>query len=60
MKIFNTPLKDLKVIQHKRITDSRGSLRETFIKKVMDWENFVFDYATISKKKRFKRISFSI
>ena len=50
MKIFNRPLKDLKVIQHKRITDSRGSLRETFIKKVMDWENFVFDYATISKK----------
>ena len=46
MKILNTPIKNLKVIKHKRITDSRGSLRETYVKKMMNWENFVFEYAT--------------
>ena len=50
MKILSTPIKDLKIIKHRRFLDSRGSLRETYIKKVMNLENFVFDYATISKK----------
>ena len=50
MKIFNTPIKGLKIIQHKRIVDKRGILREMFHKKIMNWDNFVFDYATISKK----------
>ena len=50
MKIINTNLKGLKVISHKRYSDSRGSLRETFNKKIINWDKFIFDYATISKK----------
>ena len=50
MKIINTKFKGLKIIKHKRNKDSRGSLRETYKKKVIKWENFVLEYATISKK----------
>jgi dTDP-4-dehydrorhamnose 3,5-epimerase len=50
MKIIDTKFKGLKIIKHYRNSDSRGSLRETFNKKFMNWENFVFEYATISKK----------
>jgi len=50
MKIINTILKDLKIIAHKRYSDFRGSLRETYNKKIIDWDKFIFDYATISKK----------
>ena len=50
MKIINTGFKDLKIIAHKRHSDSRGSLRETYIKKIINWDKFVFEYSTISKK----------
>jgi len=50
MKIINTGLKDLKIIVHKNHTDFRGKLRETYNKKIINWDKFVFDYATTSKK----------
>ena len=50
MRIINTAFKDLRVIAHKSYFDSRGSLRETYNKKIINWDKFIFDYATISKK----------
>jgi dTDP-4-dehydrorhamnose 3,5-epimerase len=50
MKIVDTKFKGLKIIKHYRNVDKRGNLRETFNKKFMGWENFVFEYATLSKK----------
>ena len=50
MKIINTGFKDLKIIAHKRHSDFRGSLRETYNKKIINWDKFIFDYATVSKK----------
>ena len=50
MKVIDTKFKGLKIIKHYRNIDKRGSLRETFNKKIIHWENFIFEYATISKK----------
>ena len=50
MKIINTAFKDLKIIAHKKHSDFRGSLRETYNKKIINWDKFIFEYATISKK----------
>ena len=50
MRIINTAFKDLKIIAHKNHSDSRGSLRETYNKKIINWDKFKFEYATISKK----------
>ena len=50
MKVINTKFNGLKIIQHKKHGDSRGNLRETFIKKIIKWDELVFDYATTSKK----------
>jgi len=50
MKIIKTKFQGLKVIKHFRNIDKRGSLRETFNKKIINWENFVFEYNTLSKK----------
>jgi len=50
MKIINTKFTGLKIIQQKRNADFRGSLREVFRKKIIKWDNLVFDYATVSKK----------
>jgi len=50
MKVIDTKFKGLKIIQQKRIGDSRGSLRETFRKKIINWDNLIFDYATSSRK----------
>jgi len=50
MKIINTDFKDLRIIAHKSHSDSRGSLRETYNKKIISWDKFIFEYATISKK----------
>ena len=50
MKIVNTKFKDLKVISQKKNSDSRGNLRETFRRKIIKWDNLIFDYATTSKK----------
>ena len=50
MKIIKTGFKDLRVITHKRYSDVRGYLREIFIKKIINWDKFIFEYATVSKK----------
>ena len=50
MKVINTKFKGLKIVQQKKNADLRGSLRETFRKEVIKWDNLVFDYATVSKK----------
>ena len=50
MRIINTGFKDLRIIAHKSHSDFRGSLRETYNKKIINWDKFIFEYATISKK----------
>ena len=50
MKIINTKIKGLKIIQQTKHGDNRGYLRETFIKKIIKWDELIFDYATTSKK----------
>ena len=58
MKIINTKIKDLKIIQQKKHGDRRGFLRETFRKKIIKWDNLVFDYATTSKKNSLRGFHF--
>ena len=50
MKVLNTKFKDLKIIQQEKHGDARGHLRETFRKKIIKWDELIFDYATTSKK----------
>ena len=50
MRIINTKFKGLKIIQQKKHSDGRGNLRETFKKKIIKWDELIFDYATTSKK----------
>ena len=50
MRIINTSFDDLKIISHKKHSDFRGSLRETYNKKIINWDKFIFEYVTISKK----------
>ena len=50
MHVINTKFKGLKIIQQKRMGDSRGNLRETYRKKIIKWDNLIFDYATVSRK----------
>ena len=50
MHVIDTKFKGLKIIQQKKFGDSRGNLRETFRKKIIKWDNLIFDYATASKK----------
>jgi len=50
MKVISTKFKNLKIIQQKKHGDGRGSLRETFRKKIIKWDDLIFDYATTSKK----------
>ena len=49
MKIIKTNIKDLLIIKQKSNTDKRGSLREIFNKKILNKNNFVFEYCTTSK-----------
>ena len=49
MKIYKTKIKDLLVIKQKNNIDKRGSLRETYNKKVLNHNKFVFEYCTTSK-----------
>ncbi len=49
MKIYKTKFKDLLIIKQKNNLDKRGSLRETFNKKVFKQNRFIFEYCTISK-----------
>ena len=50
MQVHNTKMKGLKIIQQKKVGDARGSLRETFRKKIVKWDDLIFDYATVSKR----------
>ena len=50
MKVINTKIKGLKIIQQTKHGDNRGFLRETFIKKIIKWDELIFDYATTSRK----------
>ena len=50
MKIYKTKFKYLLIIKQKNNIDLRGSLRETFNKKIFKKNNFIFEYCTISKK----------
>ena len=50
MQVHNTKMKGLKIIQQKKVWDARGSLRETFRKKIVKWDDLIFDYATVSKR----------
>ena len=50
MKVIDTKFKGLKIIQQKKHGDSRGNLREIFIKKIIRWDKLIFDYVTTSKK----------
>ena len=50
MKVVKTKFKSLYVIKQKKHKDNRGSLRETFRKKIINWNKLIFDYATASKK----------
>ncbi len=50
MRVIDTNFKGLKIIQQKKHGDSRGNLRETYIKKIIRWNDLIFDYATTSKK----------
>ena len=48
MKIIKTKIKDLLILKQKNNVDRRGSLRETYNKKILK-KNFVFEYCTTSK-----------
>ena len=50
MRVIKTEFKGLKVIQQKKHGDNRGYLREIFIKKIIRWDELIFDYATTSKR----------
>ena len=50
MKIINTKFKGLKIVKQKNNTDTRGWLRETHNQKVINYNSFVFEYCTTSKK----------
>ena len=49
MKIIKTKFKDLLIIKQKNNSDKRGSLRETYNKKLLN-KKFIFEYCTTSKK----------
>ena len=50
MKIIDTKFKGLKIVKQKNNADARGWLRETHNKKVINYNPFVFEYCTTSKK----------
>ena len=58
MRIINTRFKNLKIIQQKKHGDSRGYLRETFRKNIINWDNLIFDYATTSRKNALRGFHF--
>ena len=49
MKIIKTNIKDLLIVKQKNNVDKRGSLREIFNKKILNKNNFIFEYCTTSK-----------
>ena len=60
MKVIDTKFKGLKIIQQKKHKDRRGSLREIFIKKIIKWDELIFDYTTTSKKNVLRGFHFQL
>jgi dTDP-4-dehydrorhamnose 3,5-epimerase len=58
MKIFNTRIKDLKIIQHNKFLDKRGFLKITFHNKIINFNKFVFEYSVTSKKNVIRGLHF--
>ena len=58
MKIIQTKFKGLLIIKQKNNIDKRGSLRETFNKKILKKSDFVFEYCTISKRNSLRGFHF--
>lgn len=58
MKITKTKFKDLRIINHKKVSDHRGFLKFNFNKKIINWDNFIFDYIAYSKKNVFRGFHF--
>ena len=50
MKIYKTKFNGLLIIKQKNNIDIRGSLRETYSKKIFKHNRFIFEYCTVSKK----------
>ena len=50
MKLIKTRFKGLKIVKQKNNKDNRGSLRETYNKKIFGNDKFIFEYCTSSKK----------
>ena len=59
MKLIKTKIKGIKLIKSPVFKDSRGFLRETYRKNVLNKKEFPFDIMSFSKKKCLKRIAFS-
>ena len=58
MKVIDTKFKGLKIIKQKNNFDKRGTLRETFRKNIIKWDNLIFDYVTTSKKNVLRGLHF--
>ena len=53
MRVIKTRFKGLFIIKQKSNRDSRGSLRETHNQKIINFNKFIFEYCTSSKKNVF-------
>ena len=58
MKIIKTKFKGLFIVKQKNNIDSRGSLRETYNKKIIKKNKFIFEYCTVSKKNSLRGFHF--
>ncbi len=58
MKIIKTKFKDLRIIKHNKFSDHRGHLKINYNRKIINWDSFVFDYISYSKKNVFRGFHF--
>ena len=58
MEIIKTKFKGLLIVKQKNNIDKRGSLRETYNKKVLKKSDFVFEYCTISNRNSLRGFHF--
>jgi dTDP-4-dehydrorhamnose 3,5-epimerase len=58
MKILNTKIKGLKVIQQNKFVDKRGFLKITFHNKIINFNKFIFEYSVTSKKNVIRGLHF--
>ena len=54
MRVIKTRFKGLFIIKQKSNRDSRGSLSETHNQKIINFNKFIFEYCTSSKKNVFR------